>query len=298
MTVDPPWLHEVGGLIEAAIARRDTRHAIFHGCYDWHSAVHGHWALLRLSRVLGEPRFAAAATAALTPERVAIEARLLRDQPGFELPYGRAWFLRLAIEHAIATGGDALAGMAAELARSLVDHYDRVAPSPASREYASASWALVQLHAWARHAGDATLAGWVAGQVEAHFLEPGEVPGFDHDRRERDFFSPRAGWLYLIARTQPPATLARVLDAAALDHRQLAPVRVTGAAHHYGVNWSRAWMLHRLAILDPGTALYREAFAAHVETGLADHARAVGDYHAYGHWVPQFAVHALTEDAA
>lgn len=47
------WLERAGETIAAAIGRRDTDHAIFHGCYDWHSAVHG-WALLRIARVTRE----------------------------------------------------------------------------------------------------------------------------------------------------------------------------------------------------------------------------------------------------
>ena len=28
-----------------------TLHPAFHGCFDWHSAVHGHWMLVRLLRL-------------------------------------------------------------------------------------------------------------------------------------------------------------------------------------------------------------------------------------------------------
>ena len=45
----------------------------FYGCFDWHSAVHSHWALARLLRVVPGAGFAPAATAALErsfePER-------------------------------------------------------------------------------------------------------------------------------------------------------------------------------------------------------------------------------------
>ena len=30
----------------------------FYGCYDWHSAVHGHWLLVRLARTFPEAPFA------------------------------------------------------------------------------------------------------------------------------------------------------------------------------------------------------------------------------------------------
>ena len=115
------WLRSVAPVIEAAVARADTRSSIFHGCYDWHSAVHGRWALLRIARVTGDQRFADVATAELTADRIVDEAGQLRERPGFEMPYGRAWFLRLAIEHATVTGSDVLHRVAIEVAQSLVE---------------------------------------------------------------------------------------------------------------------------------------------------------------------------------
>jgi hypothetical protein len=34
-------LAELAPIIEEQIARVDTNHDVFHGCIDWHSAVHG-----------------------------------------------------------------------------------------------------------------------------------------------------------------------------------------------------------------------------------------------------------------
>ena len=76
----------------------------FFGCYDWHSAVHGHWLLARLARSLPDAEIAARARAALarslTPENVAGEVRYLEGEGrvSFERPYGLAWLLQLAAE--------------------------------------------------------------------------------------------------------------------------------------------------------------------------------------------------------
>jgi hypothetical protein len=43
-----------------------------------------------------------------------------------------------------------------------------------------------------------------------------------------------------------------------------------------------------------GEARYHDAFDAHVEAATAHHEAKVGDVRAYRHWVPQFAVYALT----
>ncbi len=54
----------------------------FFGCFDWHSAVHGHWLLVRLCRAYPEAPFAGRVRAALgksfTTERIAAEVAYLR----------------------------------------------------------------------------------------------------------------------------------------------------------------------------------------------------------------------------
>ena len=76
----------------------------FYGCYDWHSAVHGHWLLVRLLRQFPDAPFATDARAALaeslTPQNIAGEVEYLRHEKraSFERPYGLAWLLQLSAE--------------------------------------------------------------------------------------------------------------------------------------------------------------------------------------------------------
>src|SRR6516164_1301010 len=53
----------------------------FYGCYDWHSSVHGHWLLVRLTRLFPKEPFAADARRAisqdLTEANIAQEIRYL-----------------------------------------------------------------------------------------------------------------------------------------------------------------------------------------------------------------------------
>src|SRR6187549_1096307 len=68
----------------------------FYGCYDWHSAVHGHWLLARLARRFPDAPLAAKAREALdkslTPQNIAAEAAYLEGagRNTFERPYGLA----------------------------------------------------------------------------------------------------------------------------------------------------------------------------------------------------------------
>ncbi len=77
-------------------------HPVFFGCYDWHSAVHCHWQLVRAIRCFPTAAFVPAVNAALArsfiAENIAGELTYLQARPGFELPYGMAWLLQLMAE--------------------------------------------------------------------------------------------------------------------------------------------------------------------------------------------------------
>src|ERR1700694_6204310 len=55
--------HTLGGDVDVRAPRLLT--PAFYGCYDWHSAVHGHWLLARGARLVPVEPFAAGARAAL-----------------------------------------------------------------------------------------------------------------------------------------------------------------------------------------------------------------------------------------
>ncbi len=77
---------------------------VFYGCYDWHSAVHGHWLLTRLwgQDLVPEmdEEIAAALAANFTEEKIVGEIAYFDgpDRKAFERPYGLAWFLQLTAE--------------------------------------------------------------------------------------------------------------------------------------------------------------------------------------------------------
>lgn len=75
---------------------------VFYGCLDWHSAVHGHWLLIRLCRCFPQADFQATVRAAIaarfTPAKIQGEIAHLQRRPLFECPYGFAWLLQLVQE--------------------------------------------------------------------------------------------------------------------------------------------------------------------------------------------------------
>src|SRR5688500_2448018 len=67
--------------------RNDTSHPAFHGCIDWHSAVHGTWALLALYRLTGDLQYLDVAEQVLRPGPLDAElSNLLDGELAAEVP--------------------------------------------------------------------------------------------------------------------------------------------------------------------------------------------------------------------
>ena len=110
--------HALDGDDDVAAPRR--AHPVFWGCYDWHSAVHGHWTIAAVLRRFPDSAIAAEARAALarsfTAEANAGEEAYLRRHPAFERPYGLAWLCALHAELAAWPDGAAWAALLAPAA--------------------------------------------------------------------------------------------------------------------------------------------------------------------------------------
>ena len=106
--------------VEQSFLRRDTTHPAFGGCIDWHSSVHGAYALLTASRLTGESRWAEIVDTALTLDCLEAELASLRNgELNHEIPYGFSWFLKLAIEREQGWGNIDLLPLAAEISTKL-----------------------------------------------------------------------------------------------------------------------------------------------------------------------------------
>jgi len=83
----------------------EVHHPAFYGCFDWHSAVHGHWSLVYLLKTFPELEDRQQAmqmlTENLTAENIKTEVAyfsLNGQTKSFERTYGWAWLLKLAEE--------------------------------------------------------------------------------------------------------------------------------------------------------------------------------------------------------
>lgn len=289
----------------------------FYGSFDWHSAVHGHWCLVRALRVVPDARWGPAARSALainlTEARLAAEAAFLRapGREAFERPYGLAWLLQLAAE--LRGSADPAARIWAQhlapletLAASRMAAWCDVLPWPVrSGEHAQSAFALGLFHDWARDTGNEDLRARIAERAVRLHAADRDAP-VRYEPSAQDFLSPILGEADLLRRAMPPEAfgpwLTNFLPEPGSDalRRWLAPVVSPDPtdgkfAHLDGLNLSRAWMLEGIVHGLPPAHAHRtglaEAASKHRDAGLAG---ASGSHYAGTHWLGSFAVYLLT----
>ena len=287
-------------------------HPAFYGCLDWHSAVHGHWMLVRLLRTVpglaGADQIRAALDANLTAGNIAAEVAYF-DGPhrqSFERTYGWAWLLQLAAElHVWWDDADALrwAAHLAPLTETIVRRYLAFLPRQTYpiRTGVHANTAFGLALDYARAAGHAELAALLVDRATAYFAQDRDVPAAWEPGGE-DFLSPALMEADLMRRVLPPAEFAAWLHGflpRGLPPSLRAPAIVSDRsdgklAHLDGLNLSRAWCLRAVARALPTDDPLRAELAAagdvHAAAGLAH--VATGDYMGE-HWLASFAVYLL-----
>jgi hypothetical protein len=289
----------------------------FYGCYDWHSAVHGHWLLARLARRFPDAPFAARARAALaqslTPANIAAEVRYLEGEgrATFERPYGLAWLLQLDAELSewedpqARQWAETLHPLAQSAAKRLRTWLPKLSHPIRIGEHNQTAFGLGLVLDWARSTGEADMAALVESRVRDLYLADRRCP-LEYEPSGEDFLSPCLAEADLIRRILPPAELATWLDGflpqIPRDGRGdwLTPGVVTDPtdgklAHLDGLNLSRAWMLEGimagLPAGDPRLASLRAAATAHRDSGLRS---VTGEHYEGGHWLGSFATYLVT----
>jgi len=289
----------------------------FYGCFDWHSSVHGHWLLTRLSKLYPDAPFAEAArqglAQSLSAERLAGDAEYLAGEgrASFERPYGLAWLLCLADElhtwedEAAQQWAKNLAPLEAEAAQRIRDWLPKLHYPIRTGEHSQTAFAFGLILDWAETVGDEEMVTLVKGTSLRFYLEDRACP-LSYEPSGQDFLSPCIAEADLVRRILPPkqfaSWLSEFLPEIPTDRgADWLPVGVVTdradgkLAHLDGLNISRAWMLEGiLAGLpeeDPRRPALRAAADAHADVGLAS---VTGEHYEGGHWLGSFATYLVT----
>jgi Protein of unknown function (DUF2891) len=292
-------------------------HAVFYGCLDWHSSVHGHWMLVHLLRLfpaIPEAReIRAALDANLSAKNIANEVAYLGqlNRASFERTYGWAWLLKLAEElHGWNDeDGKRWSQNLQPLADAFVEKYLNFLPKQTypirTGVHPNTAFGLAFALDYARVVSNQKLESLIVERSRTYFGHDMDYPASWEPGGE-DFFSPAlieadlmrrvmsttefAGWFHHFlpgtAKGGPKALLQPAIVTDRTDPKLV---------HLDGLNLSRAWCMRSIAFAlpqnDPARKVLAQAATAHAQAALVHVAS--GNYEGE-HWLASFAVYMLT----
>lgn len=284
--------------VAQGVSNQDTSHPAFCGCIDWHSCIHGLYALLTVSRLTDDPQWAEIAESRLKPEMLDQELMSLkREEINKELPYGFAWFLKLAQERERCSGKQDLRPLATEIAGRLERWVfslssETIIQHAQHRAYGNLSWALLNLWEWVQFRNDIDLATRLVRWTKDRILPLDQPVPFSLDDMTDEFFPASLQRTRALLGILPQGESKEWLEAFFYEGVILQPVEHPSSPHSAGLNFSRSWGLWDLHT-HTGETPYRDQYVQHITTHMESPQYWRDDYKKYGHWVAQFGVYAI-----
>ncbi|MGB6307879.1 MAG: DUF2891 domain-containing protein [Steroidobacteraceae bacterium] len=291
----------------------------FYGCFDWHSDVHGHWLLVRLTRLMPDAPFAPEArrelARSLTAPNIAGEVAYMKraDRASFERPYGLAWLLQLSAELRSWDDPQArewagvLRPLETEVASRLKSWIPKLHYPIRIGEHDQTAFSFGLIWDWAGVAGDAQMRSVLADAAHRFYFNDRRCP-IEYEPSGEDFLSPCLAEADFMRRVLEPAQfgswLSRFLPGIPRKGTSpwLQPAVVTDRAdpklaHIDGLNLSRAWMLRGIANgLESGDDRIAGLLALSERHAQAALPAVTGEHYEGGHWLGTYAVY-LTSGA-
>jgi hypothetical protein len=288
-------------------------HPIFYGCFDWHSAVHAHWALARILKFSHDEAFRARVAEALDrsiqPEAVGVELKYFTVGPsaeGFERPYGYGWFLRLMkelreLDHPRAKAWVATLEPLEKRIRELyLKYFSRFDFPVRVGLHENTAFAMAHAYDYARSRGDEDLMNVIRTKAQEYYAHDRKCP-LDYEPSGEDFLSPCLAEADVMSRVLEPSAF-RTWFHAFVDRKQLdrflKPISPNAGGmkdprtvHLVGLNFQKAWTLRRIANrLGAGDPWHGRLLAAAEEHSSRSRDLMFRSDYGGTHWLASFAL--------
>lgn len=286
-------------------------HPAFYGCFDWHSAVHGHWSMVKLLKEFPQLQEAQKLrdilVANMSKENIVQEVAYFNNKhnTNYERTYGWAWLLKLAEElHSwedpLARELEAnLAPLAELVTQKLIDYLPKLQYPLRVGTHTNTAFGLAFAWDYAIAVNNAALQTAIKDRAMDFYKHDVDCP-LIWEPSGSDFLSPCFEEVDLMRRIMDKATFLEWMQGFMPQLKQpdfsmdvaLVGDREDGQLVHLdGLNFSRAWVLFGLAQQYPDEYGHLLALA---EQHLAySFPNLVGDSYEGGHWLGSFAIYAL-----
>lgn len=309
LTEYPNKLNQViGG--DADLQSPKALHPAFYGCFDWHSAVHGHWSLVSLLKQF--PKLDKREDAIkmlmqnISKENIEIEVSYFygKHNTSYERTYGWAWLLKLAEE--LHTWDDPNARVLEQnllpLTDLIVGKYLEFLPKlnyPIRvGEHPNTAFGLSFAYDYAKTIGNTELQSLIEQRAKDFYNNDKDCP-LSWEPGGFDFLSPCLEEAALMKRVLSSEEFQVWLEDFLPQLKEKTFAVETGKVsdrtdgklvHLDGVNFSRAWSLNEIARDLPEYNHLKNIANQHINYSLPS---IVGDSYEGGHWLGSFAIYAL-----
>ena len=288
-----------------------VRHPAFYGCFDWHSAVHGHWSLVKLLKV--HPNLDKAEVIRIklaeniSEENISAELQYFigEHNTSYERTYGWAWLLKLAEE--LHTWDDPLGKEMEQnlqpLTDLIVERFIEFLPKLLYPirvgEHTNTAFGLSFAWDYANTLEDDELKSAIEKRAREFYLDDKDCP-IEWEPSGFDFLSPSLEEIDIMRRvlneTEFEQWMAQFSPQLNLKEFSLSVGEVSDRSdgklvHLDGLNFSRAWVLYGLAKQYPEYSHLVKIADEHFTYSFPN---LVGDGYEGGHWLGSFAIYAVT----
>ena len=290
-------------------------HPVFFGCLDWHSALHGHWMLVRLLKLYPDINNRDSIIRLLDNsfqiEKMKAEALYFGKytaSASFERTYGWAWLLKLDEE--LYTWQDPLAKKwhtaLQPLTQKILKLWQAYLPKQTypnrTGTHGNTAFALSFAYDWAIATKDAGFLKTIKEKAIYFYQSNQKMPGY-LEPDGADFFSPslmaadlmskvlsRQNFIKWLENYYEPRSINRLYQIPTVSDRNDYQI-----VHLDGLSFSRAWNFLQIAKVLPNNHRYKLKFEQAAKKYL-QHSLPHIFNGGYGgeHWLASFAVYALS----
>lgn len=285
-------------------------HPAFYGCFDWHSAVHGHWSLIKLlkdfpnldnSELIREKLITN-----LSKENIGVELIYFKGEhnTSYERTYGWAWLLKLVEE--LHTWNDPMAKQLEQnlqpLTNLIVERYMEFLPKLGYPirvgEHTNTAFGLSFAWDYATTLQNDSLKHIIERRAKTFYANDMNCP-LSWEPSGYDFLSPCFEEIDLMRRVLAKNEFEEWISKFSPQLKspdfniEVGKVsdRTDGKLVHLdGLNFSRAWVMYGLAQQYPAYNHLINVANKHVEYSLPN---LVEDSYEGGHWLGSFAIYTL-----